>query len=209
MACLLKPKIKGVYSMAKYKNRKALSVLLIVLSVIIAAGFTYAGTAKTIKFNGTATFGSTTQPDLWLVFDSVNGVVSDPTATGAGNISTGTVSVTDQGLTANLDLRLVEPGSSVTFTYRVENRGTQPATLSTPMYNSSYNELAVTGTYTTMAGVVVPAGVLGAGDVITPGTTGTYTMIVTRNLNTASAPDKPGDGWNYSFDIKVDWAIGG
>jgi len=198
-----KLKIKGVYFMAKYKNRKALSFMLVLLSVVIAAGFTYAGTAKTLKFNGSATFGPETQPDLYIEFTGTDSVtkVANFTADDPTDESWGKATVIDDGLTGVMDINLLKPGSSVTFKFKVKNAGTMGAKLGTPVFNTPYPaEVLVastpgTGTYVDMKDVTIAGGAY----------TTEYTITMQWNPLATSAGATPGKGWTWSFSITIPW----
>ncbi len=113
------------------KNKNVLIGGLLAIVLVMAVG--YAAFATQLNINGTANITS-----KWDVrFDNSKqdgaGVIDSTTGLGGATAPTGSITYSNDDLTANLTADLTQPGDSVLFTLTIKNSGTLSAKNGTPV----------------------------------------------------------------------------
>lgn len=109
-------------------NKKVTTlVALIALMASVIGGFiVYAALSQTLNITGSAEF----QPESWAVKFKASSL-SAPTLTGGATIAEGFAPTLSDTSIGNYKVVLVQPGSSATYTFTIENTGTLDAKLTT------------------------------------------------------------------------------
>ena len=111
------------------KDKKTMIIVIIALIVsIIGIGIAFAAFSQTLTINGNASVEATN----WeVVFEGTDGTstLGSPTLTGTANVETAPTIKNNQTEISNYAVSLKTPGDSVTYNFRIHNKGSYAANL--------------------------------------------------------------------------------
>ena len=167
------------------KTNKRLSSLLVIFAIVLIAGVVYAAATGQLVFNGMVTLNAGQNVELIIVPDDD----PDPTAKG----STGSMTVSSDGQSADIEVNLIEPGESVTLSFQVENTGDLPALINAITTTNTNAEIVISGDYTEIEGETVDIGE-------------TFPLFpVDITVTWPGSGDAETDAGTYSFTIELDY----